>query len=52
MRLIRECPKCKSKHLKYLPWLGEIYECKKCGYRGPLTLEKLTKRKNFKSRKT
>ncbi len=33
------CPKCGSKNLNYLPWLGEIYECRDCGYRGPLVVE-------------
>lgn len=34
-----QCPNCKNSNLKYLPWLGQIYECKNCSYRGPLTLE-------------
>jgi len=25
--------------LNYLPWLGEIYECRDCGYRGALVVE-------------
>lgn len=33
------CPKCGSKEIKYLPWLGEIYECKDCGYQGALIVE-------------
>jgi uncharacterized metal-binding protein (TIGR02443 family) len=36
------CPKCKS--LDIFLWLGGnagiIYECKNCGYRGPVVLEK------------
>jgi len=35
-----QCPKCKSENLNFLPWLGMIYECKDCGYRGPLVIEK------------
>jgi Zn ribbon nucleic-acid-binding protein len=37
---IKECPRCKSKDLIFLPWLGLIYICRKCGYKGPLILEK------------
>ncbi|HDN68447.1 hypothetical protein B6V00_04015 [ANME-1 cluster archaeon ex4572_4] len=33
------CPKCGSNNLNYLPWLGEIYECRDCGYRGALVVE-------------
>ena len=33
------CPKCGSKDLKLLPWLGMIYECKKCGWRGVLVVK-------------
>jgi len=35
-----ECPVCKNKRMNFLPWLGMIYECKKCGYRGPLVIRK------------
>jgi DNA-directed RNA polymerase subunit RPC12/RpoP len=34
-----ECPKCKSKNLNFLPWLGYIYECRDCGYRGPVAVK-------------
>lgn len=31
------CSNCKKKDtLTYLPWLGQIYECSNCGYRGVL----------------
>jgi len=40
----RQCPKCKGTELIILPWLGVIYQCKKCGYRGPLTIEKRTRK--------
>jgi len=33
------CPMCGSKNLKYMPWLGEIYECKDCGFRGSFVVE-------------
>jgi DNA-directed RNA polymerase subunit M/transcription elongation factor TFIIS len=33
------CPKCGSENLNYEPWLGEIYECRNCGYRGVLVIE-------------
>lgn len=35
-----ECPKCKSTSIKFLPWLGMIYECKDCGYRGPVVIKR------------
>lgn len=34
------CPKCRKEQLLYKPWLGQIWECRSCGYRGPLFLEK------------
>ena len=33
------CPRCGSKDLKYMPWLGEIYSCKDCNYQGALIIE-------------
>lgn len=33
------CPKCGSEELNYEPWLGEIYECRDCGYRGVFIIE-------------
>lgn len=40
-----QCPKCKSKDMNFLPWLGMIYECRNCGYRGPIavTTKKVSK---------
>ncbi|MEM5772803.1 MAG: hypothetical protein QXL86_01070 [Candidatus Aenigmatarchaeota archaeon] len=38
-----ECPNCKSRNIKFMPWLGMIYECKDCGYRGPIAIKKKTK---------
>ncbi|MEK6909862.1 MAG: hypothetical protein AABW61_02165 [Candidatus Aenigmatarchaeota archaeon] len=35
-----QCPKCRSKDLNFLPWLGLIYECRKCGLRTPVTITK------------
>jgi|GEM_PF-5102319 hypothetical protein len=29
----------------FLPWLGMIYECKQCGYRGPIALSEIKKMK-------
>lgn len=37
------CPKCK-KELNYLPWLGQIWECRYCGYRGVLAVEDLERK--------
>jgi len=34
------CPKCKSKDLNFMPWLGLIYECRNCGWRGPVVVRK------------
>ena len=39
MMKLKICPKCKSKNLKYVPWLGQIWICKSCGYKGPLIIE-------------
>ena len=37
---MKQCPNCRrSKFLIYKPWLGLIWECRKCGYRGPLVIE-------------
>ena len=33
------CPLCGSKSLNYMSWLGEIYVCRDCGYRGALIVE-------------
>ncbi|MHC1579849.1 MAG: hypothetical protein ACXQTZ_04280 [Candidatus Alkanophagales archaeon] len=33
------CPKCGSAELNYLPWLGEVYACRSCGYQGALVIE-------------
>jgi len=37
--VVRRCPKCKSEDLEYVPWLGQIWICKKCGYKGPVVVE-------------
>jgi len=31
-----QCPKCESNNLNYLPWLGQIWQCNNCGYRGAI----------------
>jgi len=40
-RSVKVCPRCRSKNI--FIWMGAqvgvIYECKKCGYRGPLVVE-------------
>jgi len=35
------CPKCRNPglHLWMGAYVGMIYECSKCGYRGPICLE-------------
>lgn len=33
------CPRCGSKDLNRKPWLGELYECRDCGYQGALVVE-------------
>lgn len=43
IKKIKECPKCKSRYLNFMPWLGLIYECRKCGWRGPLVITKRKK---------
>jgi len=40
----RRCPICKSEDLNYMPWLGQIYKCRKCGYVGPLIITKKSKK--------
>lgn len=59
-RKILACPVCGGPLTSWLGFkFGLIYFCKKCGYRGPLTIktsksnsEKLEKRYNEKSEKT
>ena len=37
---IRKCPKCKaSKIMLHVGGLSGMYECKECGYVGPIILE-------------
>lgn len=36
---MKSCPCCGSKNLNYMPWLGEIYLCRECGYNGALVVE-------------
>lgn len=34
------CPKCGSDKLRWTqPWLGKIYDCQECGYRGSLVVQ-------------
>ncbi|MFH1229495.1 MAG: hypothetical protein V1678_03665 [Candidatus Aenigmatarchaeota archaeon] len=30
------CPKCGSENMTYNPWLGQIWSCQHCNYRGPV----------------
>jgi len=39
VKKILKCPKCGSTEIDFLPWLGLIYRCRKCGYIGPLIIE-------------
>jgi len=34
-----KCPHCKSKNIKYDPWIGQMWRCPDCNYRGPLVIE-------------
>jgi len=34
------CPRCGSDDMKWnQPWLGQIYDCRNCGYRGSLVVQ-------------
>ncbi len=34
------CPKCGSTKLKWMqPWIGQVYDCQECGYRGSLVVQ-------------
>jgi DNA-directed RNA polymerase subunit M len=37
--MAKRCPRCGSKDLNQKPWLGELYECRECGYQGALVVE-------------
>ncbi len=37
---MKQCPRCRSDDIVLVPWKGMIYQCKNCGYMGPLVLEK------------
>ena len=38
---IKYCPKCKTANLDIVSgWLTGSYHCRKCGYMGPIILEK------------
>lgn len=32
------CPNCGSNNITFNPWLGQIWTCQHCGYRGPVEL--------------
>ncbi|HLC59021.1 MAG TPA: hypothetical protein VJH34_00680 [archaeon] len=38
--------------MKFMPWLGMIYECIDCGYRGPLAVSKIEKVKKIGIKKS
>lgn len=43
---IKYCPRCKTASLDfYAGSITGIYHCKKCGYMGPIVIEKFSKRK-------
>jgi len=44
-RRILICPNCKKENLNFMPWLGLIYECRECGWRGPLAISRLVSEK-------
>jgi len=33
------CPVCKKDEVNYLPWIGQFWECRNCGWRGVLVIE-------------
>jgi len=33
------CPSCKKDSLIYVPWLGQMWKCRKCEYQGPIVIE-------------
>jgi len=43
------CPMCGSSDLNFKPWLGIVYECRGCGWRGPLALRKRRGRRRQES---
>jgi len=36
---IKRCPLCKSDSINYQPWIGQMWVCQNCGYRGPIIIE-------------
>lgn len=44
------CPRCGSDRLNFMPWLGMVYECYDCKYRGPVAVGKIEKLKTLKNR--
>jgi len=32
------CPQCGSENITFNPWLGQMWTCQHCGYRGPVDL--------------
>ena len=32
------CPKCGSTLMTYNPWLGQMWTCQHCGYKGPIEM--------------
>lgn len=34
----KTCPQCGSENITFNPWLGQIWTCQHCGYRGPIDL--------------
>jgi len=34
-----QCPRCGNPRIHYWPWLGQMWNCRACGYRGALVVE-------------
>lgn len=37
-----QCPRCGNPRIHYWPWLGQMWNCRACGYRGALVVEDLS----------
>lgn len=36
---VKICPNCKSNNISFDPWMGQMWTCRKCNYRGPLVVD-------------
>ncbi len=39
-----QCPRCGNPRIHYWPWLGQMWNCRACGYRGALVVEDLSEK--------